>query len=396
MDNLQELYESIDDDFRLYLRSKQKNQSQLSTTLHQQQNHSRPDHHTLPPSASTRQLQPHPIVQDHRFRAFEEADKDHDQDHGSNTRHHQQQLQQQSPSPSSPSSSSSSSFCLGRPTLLLLPPHQIYHSFLCLDFESTCIDSNDPGLENPERLTDSQIRWSYPNEIIEWPVLLLQWRLNHQNGAWELFEVDRFHRFVRPTWRVKVSEFCNTLTGITQEQVDQAMRLPEVIDDFDKKFVKKHQLFTNQNRTVWVTDGPWDFRDHFLKSIFLSRIRLSNLPRYLSSPIPVIDTRYLIKIFVPKICRFDISHISFDSLNSLIESFGLSFVGQNHCGLDDTINISRLLNRMVEMSRQDVVTGFEKGERGLRWVFRANRFVELSYQRFFWMGKDHKCTWTKP
>ena len=75
-------------------------------------------------------------------------------------------------------------------------------------------------------------------QIIEFPVVLLQWRHKKvlsgsksvadnklSNGtdnsednanAWELVIVDEFRRFVRPTWRPKLSKYCTDLTGITQ------------------------------------------------------------------------------------------------------------------------------------------------------------------------------------
>lgn len=93
------------------------------------------------------------------------------------------------------------------------PPGQIFHSFLCLDVESTCISTDQRG-PNPHNLTEQQLAWLYPNEIIEWPVVLMQWRMHE--GRWELYEVARYRSFVKPVWRPEVSDFCTQLTGITQ------------------------------------------------------------------------------------------------------------------------------------------------------------------------------------
>lgn len=73
---------------------------------------------------------------------------------------------------------------------------------------------------------------SYPNEIIEWPVILLQWRRKRRRGEatceaheegddededdWELVQTAEFHSFVKPIWRGTLSAFCTELTGITQ------------------------------------------------------------------------------------------------------------------------------------------------------------------------------------
>ncbi|MBW0481712.1 hypothetical protein O181_021427 [Austropuccinia psidii MF-1] len=268
---------------------------------------------------------------------------------------------------------------------MIKPANQWFHSFLCLDVESTCINADDPGLENPSNLAREQLVWKYPNEIIEWPVILFQWRLS--DGNWQLYEVDRFRRFVQPTWRPILSNFCKDLTGITQNDVNQASTFPQVLKDFDINFVKPHKLFTFDNPTVWVTDGPWDFQDHFLKSTFLSRIHLNNLPFYLKSPINIIDLRYLVQAFVPRLCTFALPP-SFD-LVSLLSIFGLEFEGRQHSGIDDVVNIGRLLSIMVTHARQPE-TNFPQ------WVFKPNRSIKLRPERFFWMSKKFKCTWTLP
>ncbi|WAQ92153.1 hypothetical protein PtA15_16A59 [Puccinia triticina] len=266
------------------------------------------------------------------------------------------------------------------------PPNQPYHSFLCIDFESSCINADDPTLDNPTQLTKSQLTWLYPNEIIEWPVILLQWRTN-QDGNSELYEAGRYRRFVRPVWRPILSQFCMDLTGISQNEVDRAMTLDQVLRDFDQSFVKPHKLFTPGNQTVWVTDGPWDFRDHFVKSTFLAKIDINCLPRYLRSPIALIDLRYLLKAYIPNICSFPPP----DSLSlfNAMAAFGLDFEGQQHSGIDDAHNVARLLAEMVRFSIPD-------GSQTPQWIFRLNRRLYMEPRRFFWMSKKFKCTWTLP
>lgn len=43
---------------------------------------------------------------------------------------------------------------------------------------------------------------------------------------------SEFQSFVRPTRNPRLTDFCSLLTGIGQEQVDQAMGFPEVFDRF--------------------------------------------------------------------------------------------------------------------------------------------------------------------
>ncbi|GAA5885242.1 hypothetical protein JCM6882_009534 [Rhodosporidiobolus microsporus] len=163
------------------------------------------------------------------------------------------------------------------------PPGQCYDSFLVFDVEATCIDGL-PG----------RIAFSYPNEIIEWPVILCQWRckndeeeekagdseeqeveeqeVEEQEEEWELVKVDEFHSFVKPMWKPQLSPFCTKLTGIQQSDVDPAPTFPELCKQFYRDFCIPHYLFTAENKTAWVTDGPWDLRDFIAKQCYLSKV----------------------------------------------------------------------------------------------------------------------------
>lgn len=124
------------------------------------------------------------------------------------------------------------------------------------DVEATC-----------ERIEGAygKLAFAYPNEIIELPVILVQWRkVAAQEGReeqgdpeWSLQVIDEFQSYVRPTWRPTLSAFCTELTGITQADVDDAPTYAEVLTLFRDDFIRKHNLFTRDNKTVWVTDGPW-------------------------------------------------------------------------------------------------------------------------------------------
>ncbi|EGG12832.1 uncharacterized protein MELLADRAFT_114944 [Melampsora larici-populina 98AG31] len=265
------------------------------------------------------------------------------------------------------------------------PRGQEFHSFLCLDVESTCINSNQRHLDNPHNLNEYQLAWMYPNEIIEWPVILMQWR--HCSGRWELYEVDRYRSFVKPTWRPEISEFCTQLTGITQQDTDNAPTLPAMLKDFQINFIERHQLFTVHNRSVWVTDGPWDLRDHWIKSIFLSKLKRYQIPSYLQSPIHMIDMRYLLQAFIPKV--YCIRPPTSLSLNESLKIFGLEFEGQEHSGIDDAANLSRLLSKLTQFDCRS-------NEMPFKWIFRANRTLNIEPKRYFWMGKGQQCTWIAP
>ncbi|BGP13783.1 hypothetical protein JCM10213_006385 [Rhodosporidiobolus nylandii] len=171
------------------------------------------------------------------------------------------------------------------------PPGQEYDSFLVFDVEATC-----ERIEGPY----GRLAFSYPNEIIEWPVVLLQWRRRERRSVdedveeedWELTKVDEYHSFVRPIWKPQLSDFCTELTGITQSDVDAAPTFPKLCEHFYRNFCVKHHLFTPGNRTLWATDGPWDLRDFVAKTCYLSR---TERPPWLAGDI--IDLRIAVSNF---------------------------------------------------------------------------------------------------
>ncbi|KAJ2993248.1 3'-5' exoribonuclease 1 [Globomyces sp. JEL0801] len=77
--------------------------------------------------------------------------------------------------------------------ILLSQRPQPFAYYLVLDFEGTC---------------DENSRFDYASEIIEFPVILIDGQT--------LQIVDQFHRYVRPILQPTLTEFCISLTGITQ------------------------------------------------------------------------------------------------------------------------------------------------------------------------------------
>ncbi|CEQ39795.1 SPOSA6832_01343, partial [Sporobolomyces salmonicolor] len=162
------------------------------------------------------------------------------------------------------------------------PPGQHYDSFLVFDVEATC-----DRIEG----THHKLAFAYPNEIIEWPVILLQWRRRDGpdgDDTWVLEKVDEYHSFVKPMWKPQLTPFCTELTGIEQADVDAAPTFPTLLRRFYNDFALKHRLFTPENNTVWATDGPWG-------ALLLST---SRLPFRQADPVKLPDLRD----FIAKAC----------------------------------------------------------------------------------------------
>lgn len=224
---------------------------------------------------------------------------------------------------------------------------QPYDAFLVLDVEATCLQGAG---------------FDWPNEIIEWPVCLLRWKDKSSKGiASQLEIVDEFRSFVKPTWRPQLSEFCTELTGITQAQVNFAPTFPKVLKMFTK-FLAQHGLVDPKNgrtlqRICWCSDGPFDIRDFVVKQCFISKIPM---PIWLKGD--VLDVRRLVSVWVATHDPFDglqartrlaAAH-HFRSLNipQQLRVLGLGqFQGRQHCGMDDTRNIARVL---IELARRGI------------------------------------------
>eukprot|EP00435_Cladocopium_sp_Y103_P020117 s2378_g4.t2 len=108
---------------------------------------------------------------------------------------------------------------------------QPYDFYAVTDFEATCWD----GAPNTEM-----------QEIIELPVVLL----NAATGE----VVDEFQTFVRPLAQPRLSTFCKRLTGISQDDVDDAPTFKEAM----KLLMKWLEEKTSGGSVAWVADGSWD------------------------------------------------------------------------------------------------------------------------------------------
>ncbi len=112
-----------------------------------------------------------------------------------------------------------------------------------IDLELTCWEGEDgPG------------NFSEEMEVIEIGIHLLR--------ADDYRHVKDFQFFVRPTERPELSEFCTKLTGITQEDVDSAAPLTDVLPELLKELPPKQKLIF----ASWGSDTPALEREYQEKS----------------------------------------------------------------------------------------------------------------------------------
>lgn len=197
--------------------------------------------------------------------------------------------------------------------------------YICvLDFEATCLDDID----------------DFPHEIIEFPIVLLNCNT--------LEIEDEFHAYCRPIYNPKLSEFCTSLTGITQETVDKAKPFTEVLEDV-LKWLEKNKLGT-EFTYAFAADCDADFRD------FMSiQCALSNIPR------PRFSNRW---INIKK--HFSNAYKMRRNLAGMLRELHMIFEGSPHSGIDDARNITRvvvaLLKDNISLKVNSHINDFRQGE----------------------------------
>ena len=109
-----------------------------------------------------------------------------------------------------------------------------------LDFECTCEENT----------------WSYLHEVIEFPVVLVT--ILKQNKS-QIPSIDA----VRPTENATLTDFCKDLTGIDQDQVDDAEPIDTVLHELDAWLRSKDLVEGGARRTTFQslrsrrTGGTW-------------------------------------------------------------------------------------------------------------------------------------------
>ncbi|KAF5386757.1 hypothetical protein D9615_001814 [Tricholomella constricta] len=268
-----------------------------------------------------------------------------------------------------------------------LTAKQPYEAFLVLDVEATCHQGTD---------------FNFPNEIIEFPVCLMQWKdRSDDQKASQLEVVAEFRSFVKPTWQPILSQFCTDLTGITQEQVDSAPSFPDVLASFEE-FMIEHELVDEDTgehlvRFCWCSDGPFDVRDFVVKQCFISKVSArahssfdvsKKDPPHLKYQIPmphwiqgdVLDVRTSVLDWLHscELPKYSPSTRGWDgprrrtlNIPAQLKALGLpSFEGRQHSGIDDSRNIAKII---AELARRGI-------------SLHPNTAVHPN-RRWQWMGK---------
>lgn len=187
-------------------------------------------------------------------------------------------------------------------------------SFFCvLDFEKTC----------QNREIDANFS---PQEIIEFPSVLLA------RGAEK--SVVEFESFVKPTVHPVLTAFCTELTGITQQQVDSAKRLPEVLVEHH---VWLRSAVPAEGNCIFVTCGDMDLKRSLPEDPNLPQCVPACYRKWINikKEFGVFYSQWYKKGKQPR------------NMVEMLEKLGLALDGQHHSGIDDCRNIAKVVQKML-------------------------------------------------
>ncbi|CAL4105430.1 unnamed protein product [Meganyctiphanes norvegica] len=197
---------------------------------------------------------------------------------------------------------------------------QFFDYFLVLDFEATCEENKQMD----------------PQEIIEWSVFKVNAKTYTVDGT--------FHEFIKPRHNPELTQFCKTLTTITQEMVNAGVSFPTALQNFETWMENDVGL---DKRFVIVTCGDWDLKTMLPKQC---RNEKMQLPEYCKSWLNI------------KKAYGEFAGITgFIKENSVMMSgLGLTHEGIEHRATDDCMNISNILRTLAERGYVFAVTGKAK------------------------------------
>jgi inhibitor of KinA sporulation pathway (predicted exonuclease) len=175
---------------------------------------------------------------------------------------------------------------------------------LIVDLEATCWDGKVEGLDRKQTVDDM--------EIIEFGCAIAE-----ENGA-----VRDYRSFmVRPQLHPNLSKFCKQLTSITQSDVDAAPIYQSVVPEIDQWLIS------------YKLDGWGSWGNYDKNQISAEQKRHNLVPEFFSLP----------HINIKQQWRQGKVNSRSAGLANALKYHGLCFEGTHHRGIDDALNIARLL-----------------------------------------------------
>ncbi|MGL5934501.1 MAG: 3'-5' exonuclease [Cetobacterium sp.] len=185
-----------------------------------------------------------------------------------------------------------------------------------LDFEANCTETN----EFPR----------YEMEIIEFPIIILD---IDKNAI-----IDEFHTYVKPVKHPLLTEFCKELTKINQNQVDNGILFKDAL-------INAAEFISKYPDGCFVTCGNWDLDIALTNQITMANINTKDIAnfKYFRSWINIHEK--FKRIY--KTYNRGIKKVSGSAITKMLTHLNLTFEGTLHSGIDDTRNIARIVQEMI-------------------------------------------------
>uniref|UniRef100_A0ACD5WZ36 Uncharacterized protein n=1 Tax=Avena sativa TaxID=4498 RepID=A0ACD5WZ36_AVESA len=170
-------------------------------------------------------------------------------------------------------------------------------------------------------------------EILEFPVVMID--------AHSMEFIDSFHRFVRPTGmsEQRIGEYIEGKYGkfgVDRVWHDTAIPFGEVLREFED-WIGGHKLWKQKqgeslNSAAFITCGNWDLKTKVPEQCKVSKLKL---PSYFMEWINLKDI-YL-----------NFYNRRATGMMTMMRELEIPIVGSHHLGIDDTKNITRVVQRML-------------------------------------------------
>jgi inhibitor of KinA sporulation pathway (predicted exonuclease) len=196
--------------------------------------------------------------------------------------------------------------------------------FIVLDFESNTPNQGEDG-------------HAKDYEIIEFPSVIVKW----DEETKKCVEVDRFQSFCKPTR--KISQFIQELTTIQQADVDASPTFVHVMNNYMEWLSR--QPFFNDEKIHFVTCGDWDLRKMLPMQCEKSGIEV---PTIMKSWINI--KKVLAKVTKKKVI----------GMSQTLSDLGIELTGTHHRGIDDCVNIAKILRHLLEKENWKVEIDMEQ------------------------------------
>ena len=194
-------------------------------------------------------------------------------------------------------------------------PSQTSKTVLFLDLEATC-----------DQVKGEKLKYSL-HEIIE--IACISWSIGDN-----VHDSKIFHKYVKPQVNPVLSDFCTSLTGISQRQVEESDEFPVVVGQF-KEWL--NSLNIDLESTKFVCFGFWDSKKALPRNCLFHKLDV---------PKPFVHLENLVnfrELFGEKVNNRP------SGLPEVLNYFNLTFQGRLHSALDDVKNLHQVFSKCMAL-----------------------------------------------